>query len=304
MKNKKFLAMLMALAMMFSLCVGVFATDPDPEPDPEPLSSEPVDGNTSFSGDAEVQVPTISVSVPQTTTVFINPMGFLVKLEGGMASAEDAEDTDSVTTSKIVSPIVPILNNTPMELSVGVIGSVTPAATNVALAISPTPIGADDTKNTVFVYTLFGKPHYDPPVDDDEDTEDVNEQADEKYSWESNFTTTYNATTPAANTLALTTKAPTTPVVVGKIEAASYTPASGDDPDADDYEAAKTEPGRFAFQFLGDCNKNAKAAWNDGDKVTVALAFTFKPAEANNNAGNGAGNGGGNAGGDGGNAGG
>jgi hypothetical protein len=253
MKHKKFLAMLMALAMMCSLCAGVFAAD------------DPADGNTNFSGNAEVKVPALSVSVPTTATVFINPMGFKVALDGTLASAELASDASKVTSSKIVSPIIPIINNTPMELSVGVIGSVTPKEGNVALAVSPTPIAADDTKNTVFVYALFGEPDYTPA------NTTATPPVAEKYSWPNSLTTTYNATTPADNTLALTTKAPTTPVVVGNIDAATYTAAT-------DSAAAKTEPGRFAFQFLGDCNANAKNAWNPSDAVTVALAFTFKPA--------------------------
>jgi hypothetical protein len=261
MKHKKFLAMLMALAMMFSLCAGAFAAD------------DPADGNTNFSGNAEVKVPALKVSVPTSATVFINPMGFKVTLDGQLASAEDASDATKVTESKIVSPIIPIINNTPMELSVGVIGSVTPKEGNVALAISPTPITADDTKNTVFVYALFDEPTYTPAVEANPSaTPPVAAQA-EKYSWPESVTTTYNSTTPADNTLALTTKAPTTPVVVGSIDAATYTAATESTP-------AKTTPGRFAFQFLGDCNSNAKSAWNPSDAVTVALAFTFKPAPA------------------------
>ena len=70
--------------------------------------------------------------------------------------------------------------------------------------------------------------------------------------------------------------------MVGNIDAATYTAAVEADDTATPPVAAqpaKTEPGRFAFQFLGDCNANAKNAWNPSDKVTVALAFTFKPVE-------------------------
>lgn len=246
MKRKKFLAMIMALAMMFSLCVGAFADDPAP--------------SNNFEGTATVQIPTIAVSVTNSATLFINPMGFKVKLDGTAAAVTDA-DADT-TTSKIVSPVNPIVNNSPMQLSVGVIGSVTPKEGNVALAINPTPIAADDTKNSVFIYANFGVPTYTAAVEASGDTP----ATPEKYVLAS---ANYNADTPA--TLALTTKAPTTPVVVGNVAAATVS-GTGDD--------AVTTPGRYAFQFLGDCNPNAKNDWNAGDQVTVNLAFTFKPVEA------------------------
>lgn len=250
MKHKKFLAMLMALAMMFSLCVGAFADDPAPAPAADP---------NAFQGTATVQIPTIAVSVTNTATLFINPMGFKVKLADGSAAAVTDEE-ETTTTSKIVSPVNPIVNNSPMQLSVGVIGSITPKETNVALALSPTPIAADDTKNSVFIYANFGVPTY--TAADDTATPPVTE----KYVLAA---ADYSADT--ATTLALTNKAPTTPVVVGNIAAATVS-GTGD--------SAVTTPGRYAFQFLGECNPNAKNAWNSGDQLTVNLAFTFKPVEA------------------------
>jgi hypothetical protein len=231
MKSKKFLSMLLALAMILSMGVSVFAADEDPN-----------EGNLSFEGTATVKIPAIKVSVPKTATLFINPMGFEVNIASGDAATSDDEDY-AKTSNQIVSPVNIIKNSSPMKLSVGVIGSVTPADTNTALALSATPIGSDDTKNTVFIYANFGTPTGD-------DGEEVLAAVDYAAPAE-------NAT--SVPQLALTNKAPSKPINVGTIN------AGGDD-------ATK-----FAFQFLGECNPNAKNDWNNGDKVTVNLAFTFKP---------------------------
>jgi len=225
MKAKKFLSMVLALAMIFTLCVSAFADD-------------------EFKATATVKIPSITVTVPQTGTLFINPMGFTVKIADGEAASND-DEANTKTNSKIVSPIYTISNGSPMKLDVNVIGSVTPDSANKALTIATAPISSDDTKNSVFIYTQFGAVTGD-------DGEETFSPAPAAYTVPADSATTFPQ-------LALTTKVPTKAVNVGTVA------AGGDD------------PAKFGFQFLGDCTANPKLDWNAGDKVEVNLIFSFKP---------------------------
>jgi hypothetical protein len=232
MKTKKFLSMVLALAMIFTLCVSAFAEDPDPN---------------EFKATATVKIPSISVTVPATAPLFINPMGFEVKIADGSAAGSE-DEANTKTSSKIVSPLFIIKNASPMKLDVNVIGSVTPDSTNKALAIATAPIAADDTKNSVFIYAQFGAVNGD-------DGEETFATAPGTYTAPQDTATTFPQ-------LALTTKAPTKPVNVGTILKAT-----------DD-----TTPSKLGFQFLGGCTANPKADWNAGDKVDVSMIFSFKPS--------------------------
>jgi len=229
MKNKRLISMILALAMIFTLSVSVFAEDPAADPN-------------DFKATATVKIPDIEVTVPAAPALFINPMGFDVLIATGAAATAETE-ANLKTNNKIVSPVNIITNASPMKLDVNVIGSVTPAETNKALAIVTAPIAAEDTKNSVFIWANFGTPTGD-------DGEEV--LASTAYATPAEDATTFPQ-------LALTTKAPTKPVNVGTV-------AKGGD-----------DPAKFAFQFLGDCNPNAKLDWNAGDSVEVKLVFSFKP---------------------------
>jgi len=231
---KKFTSLVLALAMILSMSVSVFAADP----------ADPNEGNLEFEGTATVKIPAIKVSVPKSATLFINPMGFEVAIATGDAATGE-EEAYLKTNNQIVSPVNVIKNSSPMKLSVGVIGSIALAEGNtggLALA-SAYPFSSEDTKNSIFVYANFGTPSGDDGA-------------------ETLTAVPYSA--PAADAasvpqLALTAKAPAKPVTVGEINKST------------------SDPVKFAFQFLGACNPNAKNDWTGGDKVTVKLAFTFKP---------------------------
>jgi len=229
MKTKKFLSMVLALAMIFTLCVSAFADDPDPN---------------EFSATATVKIPSISVTVPSTQPLFINPMGFEVKIADGTAAGAD-DEANTKTSNKIVSPVFIISNASPMKLDVNVIASATPATTNKALTLATAPIATDDTKNSVFIYAQFGEVSGD-------DGEETLASASSSYTAPADSATTFPQ-------LALTTKAPTKPVNVGTV-------AKGGD-----------DPAKFGFQFLGDCTANPKLDWNAGDSVDVKMIFSFKP---------------------------
>jgi hypothetical protein len=236
MKNKKFISLALALAMVFSMSVSVFASGG--------AAATPAADPNEFNATATVKIPDIDVTVPATAPLFINPMGFEVKIANGDV-AENSDAAYEKTSNKIVSPVFIISNASPMKLDVNVIGSVTPAETNKALAIATAPITAEDTKNSVFIYANFGTP--------------TGSEGQEVLAAPAN-----GYTAPAENAttfpqLALTTKVPTKPVNVGQIAK-----STGD--------ATK-----LGFQFLGDCAANPKTDWNPGDKVDVKLIFSFKP---------------------------
>jgi len=233
MKNKKFISLVLALAMVFSMSVSVFASGG--------AAATPAADPNTFTATAEVKIPPISVTVPSTQPLFINPMGFSVNIADGSAAAADA--TEGITSNKVVSPVFEISNASPMKLDVGVIasaGTVSLAAGSTATAptmsIASAPIADGDTKNSVFIYANFGTPDNDGVL------------AEVPYDAEK------------AATLAVTPKAPKDPTIVGTVN-----PGDG------------TDPTVFGFQFLGDCNANAKNEWTPGEKVTVTLVFSFKP---------------------------
>jgi hypothetical protein len=242
MKNKKFLSLILALAMIFSMSVSVFAgADPDL-------------GNTQFTATATVKVPSINVKVPSTAgAIFINPMGFALKIDSGAAAtaAEKANDTDgtAISSEKVISPIYTIKNESPMKLDV-LVNAVATIATEgadvpKALAVASAPIATDSTKNEVFIYAQFDAPT--TAVDS---------------SYEATMTkVAYNATTPASNHLVVPAKAVKENTKVGTM-----------------VEAGDDTFGVMNFQFFGDCNPNAKLEWETGDKLTVSMTFTFKPA--------------------------
>ncbi|MBR4546045.1 MAG: hypothetical protein IKO14_08775 [Oscillibacter sp.] len=270
MKKKKILSLILALAMIFSMSVSVFAsgTDTGGTSTNTGGTSTNTGGTSSGSGGAStygtdfealasVVVPTINVKVPATQgKLFINPMGFELKIaDGAAASAADKADTTiKLSSEKVISPVYMIENESPMKLDVLVNGTAALEGTPTALAIgSVYPFASDNTKNEVVIYAQFlAATEVKAVTDEVRNNASVGNPA------------TYNSKSPADNLFGVGTKAADTAKKVGTMLAATST-------------SGTLNSGLMYFQFFGDCNPKAKNEWNGGDQMKVSLAFTFQP---------------------------
>lgn len=246
---KKITSLILALAMVFAMGVTVFAEDP-----------APADPN-KFETTAKVNIPDIDVTVPTSAPLFINPLGFSVKVSDGTSATGD-EEAYQVTKNQIVSPVFQIKNASPMKLSVSVIGSaVGPTGTGVFKMVGAPGIpefetdtdgnivkdddgnNKPNTANQVFIYAYFDK------VSGEGDEATMKDPAK------------YDATDTKA--YALVPKAlgsSDKPQAVGEIAAAS-----------------DGEPTILGFKFLGEVNKNAAKDYVNDQTANITLTFTFKP---------------------------
>lgn len=237
---KKITSMILALAMVFTLCVSVFAEDP-----------APADPN-KFETTATVNIPDIDVEVPTAAPLFINPLGFSVKIANG-ASATGDEEAYQVTKNQIVSPVFQIKNSSPMKLKVSVLGSAIADKATTGFTMTGAPIEVEktdaegnkgpNTANEVFIYAYFDKVS--------------GEGTEATMKDPTSFT---DAGTKAYALLKSAPATSATPTEVGEIAA-----------------AADGEPSILGFKFLGEVNQNAKADYQNGKSAAVSMTFTFKP---------------------------
>jgi len=247
MKAKKFLSMVLALAMIFTLSVSVFAEG----------EQAAATNDKEFKADATVVIPAIDVTVPTTGEIFINPMGFTLNVsgtnKGKTATAAEASASDAAVTtsdSQVASPIYYIKNSSPMNLEVSVSPLATVDAGAKALSIASTSDLSASTKNEVFIYALF--------VDEENEDTTVN-------GFDPNMLDVTPAYTKDGENgaVAVPAKALKEPVVVGTVLKIS-----------DDNTPV---PGAMSMRFFGSCSAQPKTDWNNGDKVSVTMTFTFKP---------------------------
>jgi len=255
MKHKKFLSILMALAMAFSVCVSAFAAaseDLTGIVQGTTTGTENDLGNTQFTATATVTIPDIEVVVPSTGTLFINPMGFeLVVMKGEAATGDDKSSTDIMTSSEqIISPAYVIENKSPMKLQVlaNPLATVTTGTTTIASTAALT----ESTKNEVFIYAQF-----------DQVDNTVTSFAIEDITPASKVAYTADGANAAKTQgfVAVPSKALKDAVEVGNIVAADNDNGSG----------------FMTMQFFGACAGAPKADWDETTSLTVAVAFTFKP---------------------------
>lgn len=236
---KRLFSLLMALAMMATLSVSVFADDPTP----------------NFEAEGTVQLPTIDVTYAGGDgKVFVNPFGYPMAFDDAAQAEIQATDAAATTYSeaiasthtsdKVFSPTYWIENNTTLPLAVYVNGKATPS-TGVTLATATVP--ANSTKKEVFLYATFKK------VGTDEGC----------ATWSSDkvvhFTPSTYSKNDKFNFVLASGYAKTEQFVINL-------PAS----------TSQANKGKIAFQFTGSAAPNPTTPWGEGDTVDVALAFSYK----------------------------
>lgn len=231
---KKVTALFLAMLMTMALAIPALATESD--------------SSTTHETDVttKVTVPAIDVDVPTTGSLFINPMGFTVKLaDGAKASIAEATATENnVTTSEqIVSPVLFIENSSAMKLDVKAYAYANVGRTGIEVV--PTEAEVTGNAQKVFVYAQFS---------------DV--AASAKATTTKLTKVAYAAPTDGAgNTLAVLAEDPgdaATYQTVGTMNAATA--------DANTY---------LGCQFFGKVVQEPETDWADGTEFSVKLVFKF-----------------------------
>ncbi len=128
--TKKIISTLIALSCVASIGATVFAEDPAAT-EQEVTAA----GETSITGDITVNVPTISVTLPTSNAIIINPY----RLEVG----------DDADTNAIVSPEYTITNASDCPVAIDITAS---ATTEGELELASKPLTAKDTDKIAFMY--------------------------------------------------------------------------------------------------------------------------------------------------------
>jgi hypothetical protein len=244
---KKLLSLALAATMAASLAVPAFAAETTE-------STGEKTTNTALKIDGFYQATPVSVVVPESGKVIINPYALPCEI---VAKTTDAAAI-KVENQQIVTTPMAIKNKSEVALNVNV--SYT-AKTSGSLTLATAPISdvTTDTKNDAFVYLV---------IEETELTDDST--IDSTYA--SQEWTAYSTGSDAPkNILAL--KSTTTAISATKL-ATLAKPDLTDDGDFSAYTA-----GSIAFVSLkGSCAQSPKTAWTVKDGLTVNLAFTFTPA--------------------------
>lgn len=226
MKFKKVAAMVLAGAMALSMAVPAFAADTD------------LEQSTEISG--TTQTPTISISVPATGAVVLNPY----KMSVDVSAAQDGSD---MVTNQIISATNYIKNKTDVALAVS--ATVTGKTAGEAVFATATTQGGTKavTTKSAFVYLEV----IDAGAgDDDAATEPTTAPTD--ASWKA-----YDA--KAVNQVLLAAKAVTKANML-------TVPAVADGASS-----------FIAFRLAGDAASSPTKAWTSADTVSATIAFTFTP---------------------------
>lgn len=239
---KKMMSLFLAMLMVMALAVPAFAEE-----------VEAPSNEKNMTVTTTVKVPAIEVDVPTTGKIFINPMGFTVKLaDGGNATVEEAmaDATENQTTSEqIVSPISLITNKSAMKLDVKAYAYAT-LASGSTISLVDTEAGVTGNDQKAFVYAQFQT----IAADARETTYKLTKAA---YT----APTDGKSSTLAVKGSAPTEESPATPQIVG-----TMAPASGTS--ADEYTY-------LGFQFFGKVVQEPTTAWADGTTFDVSMVFNF-----------------------------
>lgn len=226
MKFKKIASMVLAGAMALSMAVPAFAAETDLE------QSTEIEGTT--------QTPTISISVPTTGAVVLNPYKMSVDVSA-------AQDGSEVVSDQIISATNYIKNKTDVALSVSatVTGKV---AGEAVFATASTQGGTRPvTTKSAFVYLEV----IDAGAGDDADAV-APTTVPTDASWHA-----YDA--KAVNQVLLAAKAVTKANML-------TVPAVAEDSSS-----------FIAFRLAGDAASAPTKAWTSADTVGATIAFTFTP---------------------------
>lgn len=234
---KKMMSLFLAMLMVMALAVPAFAEE-------EEAPSNEMTVTTT------VTVPPIDVDIPTTGKVFINPMGFIVKMDdGAKATVAEATATEGNVTSseQIVSPVAFITNKSAMKLDVKAYAYATVGDTGIEV-LTEAP-AADSTSKQVFVYAQF-----DTVAASAKDTTKKLTKAD------------YAApgTDGKSKTLAILAENPGTDATyqtVGTMAAATGTEAN--------------TLSYLGLQFFGKVVQEPEEAWTDGAHFDVKMVFKF-----------------------------
>jgi len=236
---KKITALFLAMLMAMALTVPAFAED-----------EEAASNEKEMEVTTTVKVPNIDVDVPTTGTIFINPMGFTVKLaDGANATVEEAnaDASENVTTSEqIVSPISFITNKSAMKLDVKAYAYAVVGESGVT--ISEEAIADSETGNKARVYAQFQT----ISADDKETTKKLTRKDYAAPSDGKGDTLLVGAAAPEDD--------PTYQIV------GTMAPATG----TTEYEYTY-----LGFQFFGDVVQEPENDWADGAEFSVKLVFNF-----------------------------
>lgn len=225
MKFKKVATLVLAGAMALSMAVPAFAADTDLE------QSTEITGTT--------QTPTISISVPATGAVVLNPYKMSVDL------SED-QDGSEVVTNQIISATNYIKNKTDVALAVS--ATVTGKVAGEAVFATATTQGTKAvTTKSAFVYLEV----IDTGAGEDGDAT-APATAPTDASWKA-----YDA--KAVNQVLLSAKAVTKANML-------TVPA-----------VAADNSSFIAFRLAGDAASAPTKAWTSADTVSATIAFTFTP---------------------------
>lgn len=134
--KKRALSFILAGAMAFAMGTAAFAADAD-------ISAPGEDGTYGQEVDitTEVSVPTISIIVPTTSTVVINPYKLDYEIEG-----------TTVSGSGITALEQTIENKSDVPISVSATLSATPAGDNKDVVLATTKLKGTETTKSIFAY--------------------------------------------------------------------------------------------------------------------------------------------------------
>jgi hypothetical protein len=294
MKTKKWMSLVLALVMAFSLAIPAFATA-TPTVDNTNLNDMSKINTATTTVSGTYQAPILALTVPKKINLLLNPYGVSV------TTNKDTNIEQTGVQRKIVSAdnLIISRSNVPIDIKATATGTIASASgEGNAWTLAKTPLQATSVKKEALVYMVFGDVDTSAIATDTAVTafmKDTKSTSDTPYAG-LNFTDITYATVAAdlanvtfadANTkkdgiIIQAGEGKETPITKSLEECT----VTGEGTDASPYVYSTVSA--VAFKLDGDMISNPKdTSWGKDDKLTVSVAWKFVPGEQASSAGNG-----------------
>lgn len=279
MKNKKFLSLILALAMAFSLAVPAFASGTTATPIANTDVTDMGKIDTAVTTvNVGYQAPVLALTVPKTVAAMLNPYKLDLTLNKDTAIEEHVTDQVASAYNMIISR-----SSVPLTIKAKATGTIA-GPTDKLMTLAKTNVAADSVKKEAYVWMQFGKV----------DTSAVNDVAGvEAFMKNVPGATDQPFTGITKDNIEWATAPGTYTDANTAVEGVIIAAGEGKEHLIDDtkYQLDQvtfdtTDPTKaatvsaVAFRLNGDMVPNPKdAPWGKEDKLTVSVAWKFVPGQ-------------------------
>ncbi|MBQ9493554.1 MAG: hypothetical protein IJR54_07480 [Oscillibacter sp.] len=291
MKTKKFMSLILALVMAFSLAVPAFATA-TPTLDNTDLSDMSKINSATTTVNGTYQAPVLALTVPKKINLLLNPYGVSVTTNKDTAIEQQNVQRQIVSADNLIIS----RSNVPIDIKATATATIA-SAEGGAWTLAQTTPAADSVKKEAYVYMVFGTVTPATPINSANAVTDfmLTAPANGKKPYQGlafsdiGYPQTPNLTAPSAATdkrdgIILKAGEGKETALNQSLAECTVTEAVNNGATTYSYESVSA----VAFKLDGAMVANPKdSSWGKDDKLTVSVAWKFVPGTQATSSGSG-----------------